>query len=363
MSAVESQNGNHAIFVVEDGLSRPLPDAGPTEPKPCPLPRITETPLARLIEGPSATPPPNPEPPVTEKPTDEPPTLRLIIQRWRRGQEGRSEATLEKHDYTIGTLERYLPLDRPIGAYTAQDIRDALAEARKRKLKGQTINETILRLLRNAFDLAVEDRLIPSNPVSNVKGERRQPIIRKQLTWEEANRVLEDIRDRAPESYRQLKFMLLLGVGKAEAEGLTGGAVDWQQKQISFVRKKTREPFVVPIYPWAEEFVRELQPRFRPGELVFNWRNPRKALITACTRCGVETMTTVSLRRTLIIHLLENGIEPRLVAKWQGHRDATLIHKVYGKHINAAHERAQLAKLSAQCRSTAPSAESVQQPG
>jgi integrase len=139
--------------------------------------------------------------------------------------------------------------------------------------------------------------------------------------------------------------MLLLGVGKAEAASLTGGAVDWEQKQISFVRKKTGEPFVVPIYPWAEDFVRELQPRFRQGQVVFDWRNPRKALITACTHCGVEPITTVSLRRTLIIHLLEKGIEPRLVAQWQGHRDATLIHKVYGKHINAAHERAQLAKL------------------
>ena len=346
MNATDGMNGNHAVFLVEDGRYHLIP-AGPAEDPPARLlPCIREKPLAELLaeqkpaQAPSRA---DAEPPAATGM----PTLRELVRRWRLAQEGRAPATLEKHDFTISTLDRYLDLDRPVSEYRPQDVREAAAKARSRGLKGQTINETVLRLLRNAFHLAVEDHLIASNPVTSVKGERRDPIVRKQLAWEDANRVLEDIKSRSLESYLQLKFILLLGVGKAEAKGLTGGAVNWTTSKIAFVRKKTGEPFEVPIYPWAKEFIRQLEPRFQPGVPVFDWRNPRRALITACEHCGVAPMTPLSLRRTLIVHLLEQGAEPRLVAQWQGHRDATLIHRTYGKHINSAHERAQIARLHA----------------
>ena len=42
------------------------------------------------------------------------------------------------------------------------------------------------------------------------------------------------------------------------------------------------------------------------------------------------------------------GIEPRVVAKWQGHKDTTLIFKVYGKHIDAKYEQREAGKLDEQ---------------
>jgi hypothetical protein len=39
------------------------------------------------------------------------------------------------------------------------------------------------------------------------------------------------------------------------------------------------------------------------------------------------------------------GIDPRLVAKWQGHKDAKLIFTVYGKYIDQNYEQAQAEKL------------------
>ena len=54
-----------------------------------------------------------------------------------------------------------------------------------------------------------------------------------------------------------------------------------------------------------------------------------------------------SLRRTLIIHLIQQGVELRLIAKWQGHTDARLILSRYGAYINPEHEQRELAKLNA----------------
>jgi hypothetical protein len=45
------------------------------------------------------------------------------------------------------------------------------------------------------------------------------------------------------------------GVGKAEAKAATG-AIDWQKKTISFTRIKTGKSYEVPIYPWADDFIR-----------------------------------------------------------------------------------------------------------
>jgi hypothetical protein len=42
------------------------------------------------------------------------------------------------------------------------------------------------------------------------------------------------VKSRATESYLELKFMLLLGVGQAEAEDFAGGSVNWNEAQITF---------------------------------------------------------------------------------------------------------------------------------
>jgi integrase len=202
--------------------------------------------------------------------------------------------------------------------------------------------------LHSAFALALEERFIDRNPMDSVDREKTTPINRSQHSWADAERVLEDVKHRALESYLELKFMLLLGVGQAEARGLMGGAVDWKENQISFIRRKTGKEYTVPIYPWAKEFIQsEIEPRLRRDKPVFDWRNPRKALQTSCANLELPYVEPRGLRRTLIIHLIQQGVELRLIAKWQGHADARLILSRYGAYINAEHEQRELAKLNA----------------
>jgi integrase len=279
--------------------------------------------------------------------------LEELLVRCRRGKAGLKPGTLKKLDAHLKMTRRYVDTNRPVTEYRAQDLRDYLAKARadekqgQRRLKGQTINFAVWRPLNEAFALAQEEDHIPRNPMESVKREKSEPIIRTQLKWGDAERVLDDVKLRGnKESYLQLKFMLLMGVGQAEAKDFAGGAVDWQENQIMFIRQKTKKPFHVPIYPWAGDFIRtEIAPRLKPGTPVFNWRNPRKALETACKNLGVVSVDIRSLRRTLIIHLIEQKMDIRLIAKWQGHSDARLILSRYGTHIDAGYEKEALAKL------------------
>ena len=155
------------------------------------------------------------------------------------------------------------------------------------------------------------------------------------------------MKARAYESYLELKFMLFLGVGQAEAKSFAGGSVDWQEEKITFIRRKTGKPYQVPIYQWAKNFIRtEIEPRLKQGKPVFDWRNPRKGLQTSCQNLGLDRIEPRSLRRTLIIYLIQQGVELRLIAKWQGHSDARLILSRYGAYIDADHEKRELAKLN-----------------
>ena len=330
------QNGNTEITLIVDGTTTLIPDVALEVPN-VPLPRAKISfEKVRSQSGDSILP--------TVTPVPNRPTLRTFIQRWRNGKNGLREGTLKKLDYHIVMTGRYLDMDRPVTEYKPQDIRDSVAKARCH-LKGQTINESILRPLKNAFDLAVEERIVETNPVTKVERELIKPIHRQQLDWDNALKVLEEVKKRAPESYLILRAMLLLGIGQAECKTLSGKSIDWKKREVHFIRQKTGEPYEVPIYPWTEDCLHEIEDRFQPDKPIFVWRNPRKALETACCLCGFEPLEIRSLRRTLIVHLLEQGIEARLVAEWQGHRDATLVNKVYGKHINAAHRNAQIAKL------------------
>jgi len=194
--------------------------------------------------------------------------------------------------------------------------------------------------LHEAFALAQEEDFIPRNPMESVKREKIEPINRIQLKWADAERILEDVKTRGKDSYLELKFMLFMGVGQAEAKDFTGGAVDWEENQVTFIRQKTRKQYTVPLYPWAKDFIRtEMEPLLKQGKRVFDWRNPRKALETVCVRLGLAKVDVRSLRRTLIIHLIEQKIDIRLIAKWQGHADARLIFSRYGAYIDAGYEK------------------------
>lgn len=341
-------NGNTAIFLVVDGKEQPLSEAKPVV-RDEPLPRVRQ--IMQAAEPPAA--------PAKGLPAAQPaasgpvPTLDEFLNRWRRGKAGLKPATEARLDDCLTMLRRYIDTSRPVTGYKPQDIRDYLAKARAdkkqghRRLKGQTINEAIWRPLHNAFDLALEERFIDRNPMASVDREKTTPINRSQHSWADAERLLEDAKHRALESYLELKFMLLLGVGQAEAKDLMGGSVDWNENKITFIRRKTGKQYTVPIYPWAKEFIQsEIEPRLKREKPVFDWRNPRKTLETACLNLGLARVEVRSLRRTLIVHLIQQKVDIRLIAKWQGHADARLILSRYGAYISAEHEERELAKLN-----------------
>src|SRR4029450_1668145 len=73
------------------------------------------------------------------------------------------------------------------------------------------------------------------------------------------------------------------------------------------------------------------------GDRLFPIDQARKALSAACQRLGYPRFTHRSLRRMFITRAIERGVDVKVVASWQGHRDGgKLILDTYS-HVNRAH--------------------------
>jgi integrase len=230
-------------------------------------------------------------------------------------------------------------------------LRTWLAQHRQR-IKSLTWN-IYLRFLQAVFDLAKEAQVIADNPAQDINPVRIDVAPRMAPTGDEFRAIVADVRKqkfnaRCKQSAELIEFMGLLGLGQAEVVNLRGEHFDFERGQITIVRQKTRKPFIIPIYPQAVELLTRLKSENRiiTGQRIFKARTPEVALRYACKRLELPRFSPRSLRRMFIVRALEKGIDPRVVASWQGHRDATLILRVYGAWVNQDHAKRMAALMT-----------------
>ncbi len=82
-----------------------------------------------------------------------------------------------------------------------------------------------------------------------------------------------------------------------------------------------------------------------PGdEKVFQVLNAKKAISAACKRLGLLAYSHRSFRRMFITRCIEKGVDVKVIAEWQGHRDGgKLILDTYS-HVAPKHST-RMAKL------------------
>lgn len=89
----------------------------------------------------------------------------------------------------------------------------------------------------------------------------------------------------------------------------------------------------------------------QPILFVFAIKDAKKSLQAACERHGYPRFSQRSVRRFHIGKLWRRGVDHKLIAKWQGHRDGgKLIIDTYTEVFGSdddAYEEQQLAKLKA----------------
>jgi integrase len=203
-----------------------------------------------------------------------------------------------------------------------------------------------LALLKKILQSAVDDGIIATSPATGIKPVKLSKPIRKTPTFDEFKAIVASIReqqysDTAEESADFVEFLGLAGLGNAEAAALTWGDIDWQRNTITTFRHKTKAGFTIPIFPQVRPL---LERRFAkstgdPMERVFTVRKAAKAIASACARLKLPMYSHRSFRRAFIVRAIELGVDVKVIAEWQGHRDGgKLILDTYS-HVNRAHSQ------------------------
>jgi integrase len=273
-------------------------------------------------------------------------SLNALVEKFRASSGHLAASTREKFECHFTVAGRYLNFDREVSSIKLVDMRELkskLSEGRK----PSSVNDIIFKALGALFQIALDDEVLEHSPLEKLKRAKKGEPDRQQPTWEQAEHIAAEVATRSAESGLIVRLMLNFGVGQAEIKFLRGEHIDLANGVVHFRRKKTGKHFDVPIFPHATGMVDALKAKGRlaVGKPVVEWRNPRKALAAACERLDLPVYEPRALRRSFIVHALEIGVDPRLVARWQGHKDATLIFRVYGRHIDAQHEQRQAQKM------------------
>jgi integrase len=197
--------------------------------------------------------------------------------------------------------------------------------------------------LKQIFEMAIRDGIISHSPAAHVRRSKIEKPIRATPRFEEFKAIVESIRSQkfnghdADESADFVEFLGLAGLGKAEAAALRQGDIDWEHETITTFRHKTKSGFAIPIYPQLKPLLLRRRRVDAPNERVFKINRADSAIANACRRLNLPRYSHLSLRRMFITRAIERGIDVKVIAEWQGHKDGgKLILDTYS-HVNRAH--------------------------
>ena len=263
---------------------------------------------------------------------------------------------------------RAFGMEQMVSRVKPSDVSLFLATIANAGLRNATHNRYRL-ILQKIFQFAVDDRVIATSPF--IKGrnppKKKQKVFRNIPTAAEFEAIIADIRTPTlrptngkhggsrlmsfPASADFAEFLGRAGLGQAEAQGLKWGHVDFKNRRLKIVRRKTGEYFEVPIYPSLLPLLERMRREAKDASAdanVFNLQKVHKALMNACKRLGLPHFTERNLRAMRIRELYESGVDVKTIARWQGHRDGgKLIMEIYTEIFRSddKYDAEQLAKV------------------
>jgi len=196
---------------------------------------------------------------------------------------------------------------------------------------------------REVFAMALRDNVIARSPATHLRTLKLDKPIRKTPTFEDFKSIVADIRSQrfnpdAEESADFVEFLGLAGLGQAEASALRKSDIDWERRTITTFRHKTKSGFQIPLYPQLNELLQRRCSR-TDTDVVFSVKDAKKAIAAACKRLNLPRYSHRSFRRMFITRAIERGVDVKVIAEWQGHKDGgKLILGTYS-HVNRSHSQ------------------------
>jgi integrase len=259
------------------------------------------------------------------------PSLAALCERYAEKFEHQKPKTIEAKKLTLQRIRDWWPTGA--AATSVSKIRESHCDAwlaivaRRAKSFGPTSRNGYIEFLKSLFAYAARNRWILASPATNLERTRRAKPIRRTPTFEQFTAIVASIReqkfaDTAEESADFVEVLGLAGLGQAEASSLTWGDLNWSHNTITTFRHKTETGFEIPLYPQLRPLLEKRFGAGQPGrKKIFTVRDAKKALAAACRRLDLPLFSQRSLRRMFVTRAIERGVDVKVIADWQGHKD------------------------------------------
>jgi integrase len=267
-------------------------------------------------------------------------TVAELCDRYLKTVQHQKPKTVERKTFIVGRIKNDWPTGKltQVGKIKPRDVDLWLS----RYHFGSASRNLHISCIKEVFNLAVRDRIITFSPAAHLRSAKREKPIRLTPTFDQFKAIIADVRAQvfnadAQDSADFLEFLGLAGLGQAEAGSLARGDVDLAAEQIITYRHKTSAGFAIPIFPQVRRLLQGLCEGKAHNARVFKIADAKKALAGACRRLGYPPFTQRSLRRMFITRAIEHGVDVKVIAEWQGHKDGgKLILDTYS-HVNRSH--------------------------
>src|SRR5947207_4421999 len=271
-------------------------------------------------------------------------TLAELADRYLKTIQHQKPKTVERKTFIISRIKR----DWPSGAL-AQITRIRPSDVDlwlSRYHFGSASRNLFISCVNEIFSLAMRDRMTATSPATHLRYAKREKPIRLTPTFEQFKAIIADVRAQqfnadAQDSADFLEFLGLAGLGQAEAGSLTRSDVDLDAGRIITFRHKTTTGFAIPIFPQVRLLLERLCENKSNGDTILKIRDGKKALTGACRRLQFPPFSQRSLRRMFITRAIERGIDVKVIAEWQGHRDGgklildtySYVHRIHSQRM------------------------------
>jgi len=159
-----------------------------------------------------------------------------------------------------------------------------------------------IQVLKDVFDLAVRDRIIVVSPAQHLKYAKRDKPIRRTPTFEQFQAIVASIR----------------------AQRINGHDADES---------------AIPLYPQLRSLLEKRHAQKAADGRVFKIKDAMRAIEAACKRLKLPAYSHRSFRRMFIPRAIEKGIDVKVIAEWQGHRDGGKLILDTSSHVNWEHSQ------------------------
>lgn len=293
-------------------------------------------------------------------------TLTSWLNEWSEGPlevSTRKESTKDGYRYMLRHILGHQIAKKELRKILPTHIQGFLSDLRKTSLSSSTVHH-VYATMKVAFNDAVINRQIGSNPFDNVSPPPREKTQSKFLTKDQTRELVDAVRDNR--YYVAVKLLAETGLRRGEALALKWSDIDLD-KQTLWVRgtlARTDKGLYV-TSPKTQASVRQihlsthlagllkshllaqsveiaqagnkyLQKGFvfatRTGEPV-DPRNLQRSVQIACKKAGLPVVSPHTLRHSAATMMLEAGIPIHVVSRQLGHSNINITVDIYG-HVS-----------------------------